>query len=92
MQPVVTAPFTLVRFISHPNLEANQPFMEEWVTLVDRWLRSGKNIYFFVHCPLEKYSPSNARHFQQLLEQHGVPIPPLPWNTIDQSPTQLTLF
>jgi uncharacterized protein YecE (DUF72 family) len=92
VQPVVTAPFTLVRFISHPDQEVNQPFMEEWVTWVDQWLRLGKRIYFFMHCPIEKYSPGNARHFQQLLEQQGVPVPPLPWNSIDQSPTQLSLL
>jgi uncharacterized protein YecE (DUF72 family) len=92
LQPVVTAPFSLVRFITHPEQKVNQPFIEEWVTLVDQWLRLGKRIYFFVHCPIEKYSPRNARHFQQLLEQHGAPVPPLPWNSIDQSPTQLSLF
>ena len=92
VQPVVTAPFSLVRFISHPEQEVNQPFMEEWVTWVDQWLRLGKRIYFFMHCPIEKYSPGNARHFQQLLEDQGVPVPPLPWNSIDQSPTQLSLL
>ncbi len=92
MQPVITAPFTLVRFISHPDQEVNQPFMEEWVTWVDQWLRLGQRIYFFVHCPIEKYSPGNARHFQQLLEQQGVPVPPLPWDSIDQPPIQLSLF
>ncbi len=92
LQPIVTAPFSLVRFISHPELEVNQLFMEEWMSLVDQWLRLGKRVYFFVHCPIEKYSPGNARHFQQLLEQHGAPVPPLPWNSIDQSPTQLSLF
>ncbi len=92
VQPVVTAPFTLVRFISHPEQEVNQPFMEEWVSWVDQWLHLGKRIYFFMHCPIEKYSPGNARHFQQLLEQRGIPVPPLPWNNIDQTPTQLSLF
>lgn len=92
VQPVVTAAFTLVRFISHPDQEVNQSFMEEWVTWVDQWLRLGKRIYFFMHCPIEKYSPGNARHFQQLLEQKGIPVPPLPCNRIDQPPIQLSLF
>src|ERR687885_193825 len=92
LQPVITAPFSLVRFISHPQQAVNQPFLEEWVSLVDQWLRLGKRIYFFVHCPIEKYSPGNARHFQQLLEQHGIPVPAFPWNSIDQFPTQLNLF
>lgn len=92
VQPIVTAPFTLVRFISHPEQDVNQPFMEEWVSLVDQWLRSGKRIYFFMHCPLEQYSPANARHFQQLLEDKSVLVPPLPWNSIEQTPIQLSLF
>lgn len=92
LQPVVTAPFSLIRFISHPELTFNQPYLEEWVSQVDTWLRQGRHIYFFVHCPQEERSPTNARQFQALLEQHGAPVPPLPWNTLDQSPSQLSLF
>lgn len=92
LQRVATAPFSLVRFISHPAPELNQRFWEEWVIWVDAQLRQGQQIYFFVHCPLEQYSPGNARHFQTLLEQHGAPVPPLPWNGIDTSPQQLSLF
>ncbi len=92
VQPVVTAPFTLVRFISHPDQEVNQPFMEEWVSWIDQWLHLGKHIYFFVHCPIEQYSPKNARHFQQLLENHKITVPALPWNILSLSPIQLNLF
>jgi uncharacterized protein YecE (DUF72 family) len=92
LQPCVTAPFSLVRFISHPHWEYSRSFLEEWVGLVDRWLRQGVQIYFFVHCPVEARSPGTARHFQQLLEQRGVPVPPLPWNTLAPPPAQLSLF
>jgi len=92
VQPVVTASFTLVRFISHPDQEINQPFMEEWVNWIEQWLKLGKHIYFFVHCPIEKYSPQNARHFQQLLEKHNIPVPSLPWNNLNLPPIQLNLF
>ncbi|MGM3308584.1 DUF72 domain-containing protein [Anabaena sp. WFMT] len=88
----VTAPFTLVRFISHPQLLVNQPFMAEWVTQIQTWLRSGVRIYFFVHCPNEDISPGNAQYFQQLLEQSGVAVPPLPWNNLNQPPNQLSLW
>jgi len=88
----VTAPFSIVRFISHPQRELNQPFVEEWVTHLDNWLRQGTRIYFFVHCPIEARSPYTARLFQQLLEQRSVPVPPLPWNMINSPPTQLDLF
>lgn len=88
----VTAPFTLIRFISHPEREWNQKFLEEWVVFVDRWLHQGTQIYFFVHCPIEERSPHTARYFQQLLSQKGVPVPPLPWNNLQQSSNQLSLF
>ena len=91
LQPSVTAPFSLIRFISHPDLTLNQRFLEEWVSLVAPWLQQGTRIYFFVHCPVEERSPATARHFQHLLEQHDGLVPPLPWNTIN-IPTQLNLF
>lgn len=88
----VTAPFSLIRFISHPTLSENQPFMEEWVTQIQQWLQAGTRIYFFVHCPLEERSPHTARHFQKLLEQSNVAVPPLPWNNLEQPPNQLSLW
>jgi uncharacterized protein YecE (DUF72 family) len=92
VQPAVTAEFSFVRFISHPDQQVNQPFFQEWVNWVDQELKLGRQIYFFVHCPIEDYSPANARQFQQLLEENNVPVPPLPWNQMDQSPVQLSLF
>jgi uncharacterized protein YecE (DUF72 family) len=92
LQPSVTAPFSLVRFISHPHRECNQPFLEEWAGYVGRWLRQGTRIYFFVHCPVEAQSPGTARYFQHLLEQHGVPVPSLPRNGLRSGPAQLSLF
>ena len=88
----VTAPFTLIRFISHPNLPINQPFMEEWVTYIQQWLQSGKQVYFFVHCPEEEKSPWAARHFQNLLEQRDVGVSPLPGHQNDSHPKQLSLW
>jgi len=88
----VTAPFSLIRFISHPTLSVNQPFMEEWVSQIQQWLQQGTQIYFFVHCPIEERSPSTARYFQKLLEQSGAAVPPLPWNNLDHPPNQLSLW
>lgn len=92
LQPVVTANYSLIRFISHPDRLMNQSYLEEWVGLVKQWLQQGIRIYFFVHCPVEKHSPANARYFQHLLEQHNVPVPPLPWDAIEPPPSQLSLF
>ncbi|MBK1987137.1 DUF72 domain-containing protein [Sphaerospermopsis aphanizomenoides BCCUSP55] len=87
----VTAPFTLIRFISHPQLSVNQPFMAEWITQIRQWLNVGIKVYLFVHCPIEDMSPNNARYFQQLLEDSVLEIPPLPWNHLSQS-NQLSLW
>lgn len=92
LQLSVTAPFSLIRFISHPQQQLNQPFFQEWVSVVNQWLAQGKRLYFFVHCPIEARSPHNARYFQQMLKQQGVAVPPLPWDNIEESPTQLSLF
>jgi uncharacterized protein YecE (DUF72 family) len=96
LQPVVTAPFSLIRFISHPDCDFNHPYLQEWVKQVDEWLRQGTQIYFFTHCPDERRSPHVARDFQALLEQQQVSVPPLPWNCLkdeqDEAPAQLSLF
>ena len=92
LQFQTTAPFTLIRFISHPTLSVNQPFMAEWVNYIQQWLQQGKRIYFFVHCPIEERSPHTARHFYNLLHQAGIDIPPLPWDLIEQDPHQLSLW
>jgi uncharacterized protein YecE (DUF72 family) len=91
LQPIVTAPFTLIRYISHPDLDFNRPYLQEWGDRVRRWLHQGTQVYFFVHCPVERYSPLLARAFQQQLDEQDVPVPPLPWNAIEQ-PEQLSLF
>jgi uncharacterized protein YecE (DUF72 family) len=90
LQPVLTADFAIVRYISHPQREFNQAYFEEWVDRLGKWLPQGKQIYFFVHCPVELHSPRNAQHLQHLLETQ-VEVSPLPWDQLE-SPDQLKLF
>jgi uncharacterized protein YecE (DUF72 family) len=92
LQPVVTAPFTLIRYISHPNQAFNHDFMNDWVTHLQAWIGQGTRIYFIVHCPVEEHSPQNARYLQRLLEDHRLSIAPLPWDQIPAEPIQLGLF
>jgi uncharacterized protein YecE (DUF72 family) len=87
-----TTNFTLIRFISHPQAKYNRDYLLEWVKQIDRWLKKQVNIYFFIHCPIEDYSPQTGRNFQQLLEQNNVPVLPLPWDSLDFVPQQLNLF
>ena len=92
LQPTLTASFSLIRFISHPERTVNQSYLEEWTCRVAQWLRQGTQIYFFVHCPMETWSPGTARWFQHMLEERKVPVPPLPWDSLMTTPKQLTLF
>lgn len=92
LQPVLTANFSLIRYISHPDLHMNQTYLQQWVGWMNTWLKQDIPLYFFVHCPVEQHSPMIARHFQHLLEQQQVPVPVLPWDAIEEPPTQLSLF
>ena len=71
-----------VRLICNPVAHANEPYFQWWIPHIARWIQENKSIYFFIHCPQERFSPHFARIFQQLLEEAGLDIPPLPWNTI----------
>jgi uncharacterized protein YecE (DUF72 family) len=93
LQPVVTASFSLIRYISHPERDLNERFIMSWIPHINAWLSQGKRVYLFIHCPLEERSPQNALLFQNLLEKHlDVAIPPLPWTQVQADPTQLSLF
>lgn len=91
LQPITTAPFTVVRYISHPQRELNDVFLGNWVNILQTWLQQGIDTYFFVHCPLEEQSPRTAQLFQQLLQEQ-IAIPPLPWDQLTPPSTQLSLF
>ncbi|MEO1620750.1 MAG: DUF72 domain-containing protein [Cyanobacteria bacterium J06632_3] len=92
LQPQVTADFAIVRYISHPQVLRNHDYLSGWVKQLDEWLRAGKQIYFFIHCPKEEHSPAVARYFQNELEKAGVAVPPLPWLQLAEPSEQLSLF
>jgi uncharacterized protein YecE (DUF72 family) len=92
LQADLTAKFTLVRFISHPDRPYNQTYLQAWVKQIGQWLKKDADIYFFVHCPIEEYSPLTARYFQELLESQKIPVPQLPWQRLQLPPEQLSLF
>lgn len=92
LQLKVNGDIGFIRYISHPNSQYNQTYLEQWAVNLNDWLRQGKTIYFFVHCPLELRSPDTAKYFYSLLKQQDCNLPALPWNEVDPQPTQLSLF
>lgn len=92
VQPTLTTDFTLVRFISHPSDRWNEVYFQEWLGRIQQWHHQGTTIYFFMHCPIEDYSPQRARQFYHRLAVQGIPLPPLPWDLVPPEPQQLDLF
>jgi uncharacterized protein YecE (DUF72 family) len=92
LQPEITAPFTLVRYISHPHRPSNEPYIEGWVPRLRDWITQGIDTYLFIHCPDEAQSPAIARHFYDHLQGALPSLPPLPWAEITPPPSQLSLF
>ena len=94
LQPTMIGNTAFVRFISHPNSQYNQTYLERWAIDIGQWLEQGKTVYFFVHCPQEARSPNTAKLFHSLLLGRNTVLNPeaLPWQNIAPHPTQLSLF
>jgi uncharacterized protein YecE (DUF72 family) len=82
----------LIRYVSHPRAEVNEPFMVAWAERLQPLLMAGKQVYLFIHCPIEERSPTNARKFQQILRQHNIDVHDLPWQkAVPDETSQLAL-
>lgn len=98
--PLVTDPihpgFVLVRYISSPVQTENEPFWAEWTAQLAAWVDEGRDIYFYVHCPVELHSPGFARAIYDRVRAVRPSLPPLPWDDIDRQVSvplrQLPLF
>ncbi len=97
--PLVTDPlqsFAVVRYISSPVAAENEPFWAEWAPRIAIWIDEDRDIYFYVHCPVEIHSPVFARDFYQKVRVLRPALPPLPWDEAERpsndSLTQLPLF
>ena len=88
----ITADFTFLRFIGHPNMEQNLPFIREWAARAVDQLVAGKDAYIFCHSPDNLLAPFIAREFHRQISSR-VEVVPLPWDHIqDDTPRQATLF
>ena len=88
----LTAPFILIRYVSHPVRSANRIWLEGWANQIQTWLQQDIQVSMFFHCPIEVKSPINARYFHEMLVESGIKINPLPPRFVDDSPVQLSLF
>ncbi len=91
MQIVSTTDFVFLRYIGHPEMETNEPYLEEWARQLGQWLKQGLTLYVFCHCPFEQYAPDLCAALYRRV-QAIVPLPPLPWQAASPIVRPLTLF
>jgi uncharacterized protein YecE (DUF72 family) len=90
---VSTADIVFVRYIGHPRMEVNDVFLPQWAQHVVAWLKAEKAVYFFCHCPQEKYAPAICHAFYERVRAE---VPTLPLLSMgdqqDERPQQGQLF
>jgi len=80
--PKRTADFIFVRYIGHPEIEINNPYLKEWGDYFVPELQQGADIYMFCHSPNNMAAPWLCRKLYGQVEKE-VNLPPLPWNEVD---------
>jgi uncharacterized protein YecE (DUF72 family) len=90
--PKRTTDFVFVRYIGHPDMEVNRPFLEEWAGYFAEQIKGGSDVYAFCHSPDNLIAPYLCRELHRLVSER-VTIPPLPWNLLaPEVPQQPSLF
>jgi uncharacterized protein YecE (DUF72 family) len=90
--PKRTSDFIFVRYIGHPDIEVNDPYLTEWGNYFISQLRDGADVYMFCHSPNNFAAPYLCRKIYGQVEKE-VSIPPLPWNELaDEDYEQGQLF
>lgn len=84
--PTRTTDFVFIRYIGHPDLRFNDPFLDEWESYLTKELKEGSNAYVFCHSPENLTAPQIARELYHRVSQH-VKLRPLPWDEIPEQPT-----
>ncbi|WPN48230.1 DUF72 domain-containing protein [Pseudomonas sp. P8_241] len=77
-RPAAFTQFPQVRFIGHPELEANDPFLLPWVEKVARWIEEGRTPYIFLHTADNVLAAKLAQRFHGRLMLRLPGLPALP--------------
>jgi len=89
--PERTASFIFLRYIGHPHMEINAPYLEEWADHLATWLRGEAQAYVFCHCPDERLDPWLCRQLHQQVAGR-IPLPPLPWDEAEAGTARQASF
>lgn len=90
--PKRTSDFVFVRYVGHPDMEINHPFLDEWGGSLLSQIKEGADVFVFCHSPDNSLAPYICREFHQRVSKQ-VDISPLPWDEIKPDvPKQPSLF
>ncbi len=90
--PQRTADFIFIRYIGHPEIEVNDPYLKEWGNYFVSQLQAGADVFMFCHSPNNLAAPWLARRIYSWVEKQ-VTLPELPWEQVaDENYEQGQLF
>jgi uncharacterized protein YecE (DUF72 family) len=90
--PERTTDFVFLRYIGHPQMEINEPLLEEWAGFLTAQLRNGADAYVFCHSPENMIAPRLCRELHRRIAEQ-IPLAPLPWDEAGASTfEQASLF
>lgn len=89
VRPVAFSDSPQLRFVGHPELDANDVFMAPWLDKVVGWIEAGKTPHVYLHTPDNHRAPELAMRFHALLSERLPGLPALPQL---QSAPQLSLL
>jgi len=77
-RPTAFSQHPQVRFIGHPELAANEPFLVQWLDKVAAWIEEGRSPYVFLHTADNYLAAALAQRFHRGLMERLPGLPPLP--------------
>ncbi|WP_433767348.1 DUF72 domain-containing protein [Pseudomonas putida] len=77
-RPAAFTQFPQVRFIGHPQLEANDTFLTPWVEKIALWIEEGRTPYIFLHTADNVLAAKLAQRFHARLMVRLPGLPALP--------------
>lgn len=91
VRPAAFSESPQLRFVGHPELIANDPFMAPWLDKVAQWIEAGKRPHVYLHTPDNQLAPELAMRFHEQLSARLPGLPPLAMTPM-QTEAQLSLL
>jgi len=92
LRPTAFSQAPQVRFIGHPELEANETFLTPWVEKIAQWIEEGRTPYIFLHTSDNYLAPALAQRFHARLMERLPGLPALVEPARDAQAEQLGLL